>query len=83
MSQVISAPHLGKEELKMSEQERINLDYIIAKFAVQEPVNIDKEQLRSQVKEMINLAKIKGLTVRQAQLLFQICSEYILESTLI
>lgn len=32
--------------------------------------------------EFVDLAKVKGLTVRQAQYLFETCKDYVLESKL-
>lgn len=44
------------------------------------PHGIDSDKFYSIVKEFIDLAKIKGLTIRQAQTLFHVCSEYILDT---
>lgn len=42
---------------------------------------VDEDVFLDYVEEMINLAKTKGLTVRQAQILFQVCVEYVLDCT--
>ncbi len=47
------------------------------------PKGVDEDEFMSYVKEFVALAKIKGLTVRQAQILFQVCSEYIFDCTLV
>ena len=46
------------------------------------PHGINSDKFYSLVKEFVDLLRIKGLTVRQAQLLFQVCSEYILDTKL-
>lgn len=47
------------------------------------PRNIETENFYSMIYEFVNLAKEKGLTVRQAQMLFKACEDYVLESTLL
>lgn len=44
------------------------------------PYGIDSDKFYSLVSEFVDLAKIKGLTIRQAQTLFYVCSEYILDT---
>ena len=46
------------------------------------PHGINSDKFYSLVKEFVDLLRIKGLTVRQAQILFQVCSEYILDTKL-
>lgn len=47
------------------------------------PQNIEDENFYELMYEFIDLAKVKGLTVRQAQYLFHACSDYVLESKLV
>lgn len=44
------------------------------------PYGIDLDKFYSLVNEFVDLVKIKGLTIRQAQILFHVCSEYILDT---
>ena len=46
------------------------------------PVNMNDEDFYNLVYEFVDLAKVKGLTVRQAQHLFKTCADYVLESKL-
>lgn len=46
------------------------------------PINMDDEQFYNLIYEFVDLAKVKGLTIRQAQLLFDACKDYVLESPL-
>lgn len=43
------------------------------------PYGIDANEFYAIVKEYVELAKVKGLTTRQAQILFHVCSEYVLD----
>ena len=43
------------------------------------PKGIDSDKFYSLVKEFSDLVKVKGLTVRQAQALFYVCAEYVLD----
>lgn len=47
------------------------------------PNGIDYEDFYNLMYEFVDLAKAKGLTVRQAQYLFNVCSDYVLENKLI
>lgn len=47
------------------------------------PVNMKDDDFYKLMYEFIDLAKIKGLTVRQAQHLFTTCADYVLESKLV
>lgn len=47
------------------------------------PVNMDDKVFYNLMYEFIDLAKVKGLTVRQAQHLFETCADYVLESKLV
>lgn len=44
------------------------------------PYGMDSDKFYSIVNEFVDLVKIKGLTIRQAQTLFYVCSEYILDT---
>lgn len=46
------------------------------------PVGIDDKKFNELIYEFVNIAKTKGLTVRQAQYLFKACSDYVLENKL-
>jgi len=47
------------------------------------PNGIDEEKYYNLIYEFIDLAKVKGLTVRQAQYLFDACNDYVLENKLV
>lgn len=47
------------------------------------PRGVDAETFYEIIYEVVKLAKDKGLTVRQAQLLFKACGDYVLESKLV
>ena len=47
------------------------------------PYNMETTEFYNLICEFVNLAKEKGLTVRQAQYLFLACSDYVLDSKLI
>lgn len=47
------------------------------------PKGIDDDKFYSLIKEFSDLAKVKGLTVRQAQTLFYVCAEYVLDKKFI
>lgn len=53
----------------------VNSDGIAYKI----PYGIEADKFYSIVEEFVDLAKVKGLTIRQAQTLFSVCSEYILD----
>lgn len=67
----------------MNDEEKKILNRVISKFANEIPADTDMELLSSQLREIRHLLQIKGLTVKQAQLLLKMCSEYILDCTLI
>ena len=67
----------------MNDKEKKILNQVISKFANEIPAEVDIEMLNSQLREIRQLLQIKGLTVKQAQLLLKMCSEYILDDTLI
>ena len=67
----------------MNDEEKKILNRVISKFANEIPADADIELLSSQLREIRRLLQIKGLTVKQAQLLLKMCSEYILDCTLI
>ena len=67
----------------MNDKEKKILNRVISKFANEIPADADIELLGSQLREIRRLLQIKGLTVKQAQLLLKMCSEYILDCTLI
>lgn len=45
------------------------------------PCGMSGDYFNQLIEEFVTHAKIKGLTIRQAQFLFEACSDYILEST--
>lgn len=47
------------------------------------PKTMDTEDFYRLIYEFVDLAKVKGLTVRQAQYLFEACEDYVLESKLV
>lgn len=47
------------------------------------PKGIEDIKFYELIYEFVDLAKVKGLTVRQAQYLFNACSDYILENKLV
>lgn len=47
------------------------------------PANMKSEDFYKLMYEFIDLAKVKGLTIRQAQHLFKTCADYVLESKLV
>lgn len=47
------------------------------------PINMKGEDFYKLMYEFIDLAKVKGLTIRQAQHLFITCADYVLESKLV
>lgn len=46
------------------------------------PKGIDELKFYNLIYEFIDLAKVKGLTIRQAQYLFKACGDYVLENKL-
>ena len=46
------------------------------------PKGIEELKFYDLIYEFIDLAKVKGLTVRQAQYLFKACGDYVLENKL-
>lgn len=46
------------------------------------PKGIDDIKFYELMYEFVDLAKVKGLTVRQAQYLFKACGDYVLENKL-
>lgn len=46
------------------------------------PATIDEQEYYNMMEEFIDLAKIKGLTVRQAQKLFADCADAVLSTKL-
>lgn len=52
-------------------------------FSYNVPKNMDENDFYNILEEMINLCKIKGLTVMQAQTLFETCVDYVVDSTLV
>jgi len=47
------------------------------------PKGMNSDDFYNLIYEFVNLAKEKGLTIRQAQYLFEVCSDYVLENKLI
>lgn len=52
----------------------------IGGMAYKIPINMDEDEFYNLIYEFVNLAKEKGLTVRQAQYLFLACNDYVLNS---
>jgi len=46
------------------------------------PVGLNDDEFYKLIYEFVDLAKVKGLTERQAQFLFKACGDYVLESKL-
>jgi len=46
------------------------------------PLGINDKDFNELIYEFVDLAKVKGLTIRQAQYLFKACGDYILETKL-
>lgn len=47
------------------------------------PNGIEEDIFYNLIYEFIDLAKVKGITIRQAQYLFNACADYVLESKLV
>ena len=47
------------------------------------PQNINEETFYDLIYEFLDFAKVKGLTVREAQLLFKACEDCVLENKLV
>ena len=47
------------------------------------PKNMNEDNYYNLIYEFVDLAKVKGLTVRQAQILFTTCADYVLENKLV
>lgn len=62
---------------------RKNFDTIISQYSQEIPCNLNTDALFEQVVEMVNFLKIKGLTIRQAQLLLRITSDFLLDEKLV
>ncbi len=60
-----------------------NFNTIISRYSHELPCDLNTDALFEQVEEMVNFLRIKGLTIRQAQLLMCITSDYLLDEKLI
>ncbi len=62
----------------------MNINTILAdnskKYSV--PIGIQEDRFLTLIKEFSDLAKEKGLTIRQAQELFECCKDYVLDYNL-
>lgn len=47
------------------------------------PNSIDDVKFYKLMYKFVNLEKVKGLTIRQAQYLFEACSDYVLKNKLV
>lgn len=63
----------------MKENEKINLKRLIQNGGLQVSSDMDEETAIKIVNQFMTIAKSNGLTTRQAQTIFQICSEYVLD----
>lgn len=60
----------------------ISLNTTRAENCYECPKGIDDLKFYDLMYEFVDLAKVKGLTVRQAQYLFKACGDYVLETKL-
>lgn len=68
----------GLEEYKMRDA-YLSLNSTNAGNCYEIPNGIDDLKFYDLIYEFVNLAKVKGLTIRQAQYLFKACGDYVLE----
>lgn len=61
----------------------IALEITKAGNAYEIPKGIETEEFYALIYEFVDLAKVKRLTIRQAQYLFNACSDYVLENKLV
>lgn len=47
------------------------------------PRNMEEKEFHGLLEELMNFCKIKGLTVMQAQMLFETCVDYVVDSALV
>ena len=62
---------------------RENFDTIISRYSQELPCTLNTDVLFEQTVEMVNFLKIKGLTIRQAQLLLHVTSDFLLDEKLV
>ena len=62
---------------------RENFDTIISQYSQEIPCALNTDVLFEQTVEMVNFLKIKGLTIRQAQLLLRVASDFLLDEKLV
>lgn len=63
----------------MKENEKINLKRLIQNEGLQISSDMDEETAIKIVNQFMTITKSNGLTIRQAQMMFRICSEYVLD----
>lgn len=63
--------------------EKTNLQRIIQNAELQITSDMDEVVVEQVVNQLMTITKVNGLTVRQSQSIFQICSEYVLDCTLV
>lgn len=63
----------------MKENEKINLKRLIQNEGLQISSDMDEETAIKIVNQFMTITKSSGLTIRQAQMMFRICSEYVLD----
>ena len=63
--------------------ERELFDFLVLNVSNQMTLSADKDPMYEYMKDLIEFVKTKGLTVKEAQLLFQICSSYLVYDTLV
>lgn len=61
---------------------RLSLNSTNAGNCYEIPNGIDDLKFYELIYEFVNIAKVKGLTIRQAQYLFKACGDYVLENKL-
>lgn len=62
---------------------RENFDTIISQHSQEISCDLNTDVLFEQTVEMVNFLKIKGLTIRQAQLLLRVTSDFLLDEKLV
>lgn len=60
-----------------------NFDKVILKHSNEISCDTKTDIIFEQAQELVNFIKIKGLTIRQAQLLLKVTSDYLLDSKLV
>ena len=63
--------------------EKTNFQRIIQNAGLQITSDMSEAVVEQIVNQFMTIAKANGLTIRQAQKIFRICSEYVLDCTLV